>query len=186
MNSPALAALLVRPRTALTMTWAQSFFTMLVYCAVAWLVTPHEFFSYDTGLLKYVLAGVAVSAALGSIILPFYLVSDAALAGRLSRGISVEQLTERRRIDFETRDRILALTPVDRKLLGLAYWYLGRFVFLGALCEAVAVIGLAVAILEHTFYAVIPFVAGAAILKMTNRPDINAILARGRLFFDPE
>jgi hypothetical protein len=182
MNSPVVRELLRPAIFVHSMLWGLLTASIFFYGVIAYLLAQKS--AGPTDLqdgLQLALAGVAVLTGLGSLVVPRILLSDDRLREAMRKEPDPEVLAQHSRpgaVSDERLRQIQSLSSADRKLLQLPGLYFTPFILRLVINESIAIYGLVLALISHSFEPMIPFAVAAIALNLTCMPRIEPMLDR--------
>lgn len=182
MISPTLRELL-RPALLIhTFFWWILTACIVFYVVLAWILArAPDAPAAVASSIELALAGFAIATGAASLLLPRFWLSDERLRSVLASPPDLEALARPQGSSARDELRLQAiqtLTAQEQKLLALPGFYFPCFLVRMVLNESVAVYGLILTILSHTFESVLPFATAGLLLNLVSRPRIEPLLER--------
>ena len=182
MNSPAVRELLRPAILVNSMLWFVLTVSIFIYGVVAYLTAQRSRGPTDVSdAIQLALAGAAIVTGIGSLLVTRIFLSDRRLREAMESDPDPEDLARHPKlgiVDEERLRKIQSLSRTERKLLQVPSLYFTPFIIRLVLNEAVAIYGLVLAFLSHSFPPILPFAAAAIALNLTCLPRIEPVLER--------
>jgi|SRR5690348_5909000 len=184
-----LLAELVRPaETVRRILWWAFFAAIFLYMFVLYRITAGVPAVPILWPFAYGLAVVSVAMAVLSFLISGILLSGSRLRNFLLTDPDPEVLARNPQTgntDQNRLNRIKMMSPGDRRLLSAVPAFFGVYIVRLAFCESIALFGLVLGQLSHSFPIILPFAAASALLMLTVSPSLdssfeqaNALLTR--------
>ncbi len=182
MNSPVVRELLRPVMFVNSMLWGLLTASIFLYGLVAYLLAQRSAGPTDVPeAFQLALAGVAVLTGLGSLAVPRIFLSDDRIREAMRKEPDPEVLSRHSAPGTSSDERlrqIQSLSSTDRKLLQLPGLFFTPFILRLVINESIAIYGLVLALMSHSFEPMIPFAVAAIALNLTCMPRLEPMLDR--------
>ena len=181
MNTPAVRELLRPVMLVNSILWFALTASIFIYGITAYIVSQDRAPADVSDGLQLGLRIAAIITALLSLSVMRVFLSDDRLRKAMEPEASSEELAGQLN-DEERLGKIQSLSPAERKLLRVPGLFFTPFIIRLVLNESIAIYGLVLVFLSHTFTPILPFAAAAIVLNFTCLPRIDAVLGRAARF----
>ena len=181
MKSPLLAELLRPAETVRRILWWAFFAAIFGYIFVLYRKTAGVAAVPVLRPFAYGLAVLSVAMAVLSFLISGILLPESRLRNILLTDPDPEILARNPQIgtaDPNRLSKIKMLSPQERRLLSAAPAFFGVYIVRLAFCESIALYGLVLGQVSHSFPIVLPFAAAAIALMLTVSPSLDSSLER--------
>lgn len=185
MKSPLLAELLRPAETVRRIIWWAFFAAIFGYAVVLYRTTVNASARPMPGQFIYAVAVLSAGDAVLSFFISGLLLPQSRLRQLLAKDPDLEVLarTPGGTPDQNRLSKIKMLSPQDRCLLSIVPAFFSVYIVRLALCESIALFGLVLGKISHSFVAILPFAAAALALMLTVSPGLDSSLERANALF---